>query len=136
VSDHSYSEITPKYQAVTLDQHEQALVFLRHVLPPEGFGLYCLMTKRATGRVQNIFVSTIGALWHEIQERDRGGRGNVYFAIASFKDNSGREAANATALKAFIADVDIDLEKAAKGVCYATLKEAVEAIKRFCAATR
>jgi hypothetical protein len=80
-----------------LDRDELALTFLRHVLPPEGAGLYCLWVKGATGRVQNIFVPAIEVLWQKNREYDRGGRGNVYFGIATFKDNSGREAANARA---------------------------------------
>ena len=109
-----------------LDRDEQASAFLRQVLPPEGPGLYCLFKKKTTSQTQH--VSTIEELWYRTQEFERGGRGNVYFALATFKDN-------ALELRCFFADIDVDEKKAAEKGCYATPKEAGAAIKKFCAVT-
>jgi hypothetical protein len=133
--DHSYSGNTPEKQEVSLDQDEQALAFLRHVLPPEGAGLYCLFKKKTAGRAQTQHVSTIEELWQQTREFERGDKGNIYYALASYKDNSSREAANALELRCFFADIDIDEKKAREGTCHATPLGANAAIKKFRAAT-
>ena len=119
-----------------LDRDELAHAFLHRVLPPEGSGLYCLWVKHGSGRGQNVFADTIGELWEKIREYDRDSRVNVYFALAAFTDNSSRKAENATALRAFIADIDIGPDKGAKGSGYATPEEAVKAFEKFRAAVR
>jgi hypothetical protein len=133
--DHLDSGITPEKQEVSLDRDEQALAFLRHVLPPGDAGLYCIFKKKTPSHAQTQHVSTIEELWHQTQEFERGDKGNVYYAMATFKDNTSREAANALELRCFFADIDIDEKKAKEGVCHATPAEANAAIKKFRAAT-
>ena len=122
-------------QEVSLDRDEQALAFLRRVLPPESAGLYCLFKKKTAGHAQTQHVSTIEELWRQTQEFERGCKGNIYYSLASYRDNSSREAANAQELRSFFADIDIDEKKAREGTCHATPMEANAAIKKFRAAT-
>jgi hypothetical protein len=135
MSDHLDSGIRPEKQEVSLDRDEQALAFLRRVLPPEGAGLYCLFKKKPAGHPQTQHVSTIEELWRQTQEFERGGKGNVYFALAIFKDNSSREAANALEVCCFFADIDVDKDKAKEGVCHATPDAVNRVLKKFLAAT-
>lgn len=125
------SNITNPPQDRKLDRDELSLAFLRRVLPPEGSGPYCLWTKSRAGAVANAFANSIEDLWQMIRERDRRGQGNVYFAIATFEDNSSRKADNAVALQTFVADIDVNPEKAKQGTGYASLIAAREALKRF-----
>lgn len=102
--------------------------FLNSVLCSEG--PYCLfLLKRDTEKRFQKFYDDVQSLVRGAGEYDDAGY-DVYYAMASFKDASSREADNARALKCFYFDLDCR-----PGKEYSSQTEALEALQNFCMRT-
>lgn len=83
--------------------------FLRHILPSDG-GFYCIVGIKQ-GIVKPRFISKLDGI-DNLAEKLCGAEFNVYFACASYKDDtSGRKVENIKALKSFFLDIDCGEEK-------------------------
>jgi Domain of unknown function (DUF927) len=106
-----------------MQAYEDALSFLRAVLPPTG--RYAVMSKRR-GMIHDFF-DTIEALAHHCLKLDAAGR-ETWYALASFGALDERTQANAHMLRALWVDMDV---KADKG--YPSLDAALGHLDAFCA---
>lgn len=111
-----------------MPEDEATLAFLRMVLPEEGLGHYVVAVKASKG-MQHVFVDTFDALAHTLFDIDRSGH-ECYFALATYRENTSRTAANATALKSLRLDVDVGKEDG-----YSSTQDAALAVAKFCHAT-
>jgi hypothetical protein len=102
-----------------------------------GDGPYCLWTARravdADGKPTKELVDRRQTFYDDLPDLMAAGAGafandrEVYFAMASFKDSSTREAANVRALKCFFFDLDCR-----PGKEYSDKVEALQALRNFC----
>lgn len=102
--------------------------FFAEVLPDQGhYGLFLLPEAR------HVWTDSVDGLAGLVEKhRDRQG---VYFATASFKDQTGRTQGNVLALKAFRLDLDAGEKKHTKDPegTYATQQDARQDLQRFTA---
>ena len=110
-----------------MDNDAVALNFFAKVLPDSG--LYYAAVKLKNGGFQDIPCDTIEDLWTTLRDHDRNGR-EVYFTLASFRDNSGRKKENILSLQALSADIDYGKAGHANAG-YETFEQARDAIKEF-----
>ena len=98
---------------------------LKAVLGDTGY--YCLFAANASQdkRVQK-FYSDLNLLKAEATKLDDKGY-DVYFALATFKEEGSRKATNAQYMRSFFLDIDCGISKD-----YATKSEALSALQRFC----
>ena len=97
------------------------LSFLKHVLPSEG-----VYVKAVLGdRMKQTFHTSVEKLYASITASHMSGE-NIYYAVASFNDNSARKQENVKAIKSFFMDVDCGPSKP-----YATWKEGLVALGKF-----
>jgi len=103
--------------------------FLDRVLSTEGH--YCLFAAKAAEnkRVQRFF-DTVGSLLDAAQFMDSDGY-DVYFALATFKEEGSRKVDNVNKLQSFFLDLDCGPSKD-----YPNQSEAITALKSFCATTK
>lgn len=107
--------------------------FLEDVLPPEG--CYALFIRRTKS---HLWFDTIAAMNAEVERRTAAGERDVYFATASYKDDSARSQTNVRQLKALRLDIDAGEHKFAKHPdgAYATRDEAIKAVVEFSIASK
>ncbi len=105
------------------------LPFFAAVLPATG--IYCASFKSGRGRFRSSFHTTRAALARAIQEADRDGL-ETYYAVASYKQGTSREAANVASLQALWLDIDYGDGHAPEVAGYATRDEAIAAVREFC----
>ena len=79
------------------------LRFLAQVLPPPGNGYYC--AAELSRKKEHVFGESIEDLQTKIDEWNER-KYDVYFALATFKENRSREAVNAQTIKSFFIDMD------------------------------
>ena len=103
--------------------------FLDRVLSAEGH--YCLFAANVAEnkRVQRFF-DTVGSLLDAAQFMDSDGY-DVYFALATFKEEGSRKVDNVNKLQSFFLDLDCGPSKD-----YPNQSEAIAALKSFCATTK
>lgn len=108
--------------------------FLEAILPA---GDHFFAVQISEGRVQQTCLSSPAALTRAVTRMDTKDPGNVYFALASYKQKSYKDAAgkrkqrtqeNVDKLKCFWVDLDCK----GKGTDYADQREAILDIKRLC----
>lgn len=102
------------------------LEFLNRVLGSQG--LYCLfrVTTEKTAPAQEFFDS-VDTLYQRSMELDSRGDVEVYYALATFKDDSTRKADNVQELKSFFLDLDCG-----EGKQFETKKDAIVSLNAFC----
>lgn len=93
--------------------------FLAAVLPPPGNGYYCA-AELSSNKKQHVFVNTIEEI-EELAKQWLDKKYDVYFALASFKEQGSREADNAQYMRTVAIDMD----------GYASKKAAAEALDGF-----
>lgn len=116
--------------------------FLNQIMPNTGFRYIATPNLNSRGFIHFTCV-TNEEMVLKAKELDAQNK-TVYFACASYKqksytDEQGkiryRTGDNAGLAKSFFLDIDCGASKCAEGKGYATVKEAVEALKEFCNAT-
>lgn len=100
--------------------------FLRHVLPDEGH--YCLWATDNTRKPQKFYDTTEELLRAGVSFDQKGF--HSYFALATFKDRSGRTVDNISHLKSFFLDLDCGDSKG-----FPSQKQALEELKAFLKST-
>lgn len=93
--------------------------FLAAVLPPPGFGYYCV-AELASKRKQHVFTEQLEDIDQQA-EQWLGRSFDVYFALATFEQAGKREAANAAYIRSLFIDMD----------GYASKKEAAQSLSAF-----
>lgn len=78
--------------------------FLKAVLPPEGYGHYCV-AELSSKRKKHAFVETIEEAAEQAVLFDKQ-HFNTYFALATYEATGSREASNARWVKSFFVDID------------------------------
>lgn len=102
--------------------------FLAAVLPPEGYGYYCV-AELSSKRKQHIFDKTIEGIAERANLFDNRQQ-DTYFAVATFENDNGREASNARWVKSFFVDIDCGV-----GHSYPDAKAGATALTSFVADT-
>jgi len=102
--------------------------FLKAVLPPEGYGYYCV-AELSSKRKQHIFDKTIEGIAERANLFDNKQQ-DTYFAVATFENDNGREASNARWVKSFFVDIDCGV-----GHSYPDAKAGAIALTSFVADT-
>ncbi len=109
-----------------MPEDEKTIAFLRMVLPEEGLGHYVVAVKASKG-MQHVFLKTINDLGATLFDVDRSGH-DCYFALACYRENSSRNAANATYLKSLRLDIDVGKGDGS----YASTQDAAVGVAKFC----
>ena len=78
--------------------------FLAAVLPPPGYGHYCVV-ELSSKKKTHAFVDTIEEAAEQAVKFDKQ-KFNTYFALATFENTESREAQNARWVKSFFVDID------------------------------
>ena len=95
------------------------LDFLAAVLPPSGFGHYCVV-ELSTKKLGHVYVEKLEEI-EEAVERWGATKLDIYIAMATFKKAGSRKAENANFVRSLFIDMD----------GYATKKEAAAALSAF-----
>jgi hypothetical protein len=95
------------------------LDFLADVLPSPGNGLYCV-TELSSRKKEHFFVESLPEIRPKVKTWLSESR-DIYFSLATFKDDQSRKAPNAHSIKSFFVDMD----------GYATKKEAALELEAF-----
>ena len=98
--------------------------FLAAVLPPPGHGYYCA-AEFTTKKKQHVFVEDVKEI-EPLAKEWLDKKIDVYFALATFKDNNSREAENVQCIRTVAIDMD----------GYTSKKAAAEALDKFLQATQ
>ena len=86
---------------------------------------------RQNGRFNNLPVDGVTDAVEQALKLSSEGK-EAYFACAEYLTSDSREASNASGAYAFWMDIDCGEDKAAAGKGYATVKDAEEALRKFC----
>jgi len=95
------------------------LEFLAEVLPSPGHGYYCV-AELSSSKKEHAFVSALSDIRPKVKDW-LGDSRDIYFALATFKENKGRKAVNAQFIKSIFIDMD----------GYETKRSAAEALGEF-----
>lgn len=95
--------------------------FLAAVLPPPGYGHYCIV-ELTSKRKAHRFVETLEDAHKAVTEFDKK-RYDTYFALATYETGLSREASNARWIKSFFIDIDCGV-----GHAYATPRDGAMAL--------
>lgn len=109
----------------------QLLNFLQLVLPQEGVKCWAAINK--SKKVTQGFTPSFEELVEKLKMIDAKGQ-DAYFACAAFHSPTTRRGENALGAKAFWLDIDCGLDKAAKGLGYASSDIALQALDNFATA--
>lgn len=102
--------------------------FLAAVLPPPGYGLYCVCELTST-RKKHEFVPTLEEAQAKIENFNKK-HFDTYFALATFESDRSREASNARWVQSFFVDIDCGI-----GHAYPTARDGATALANFIGAT-
>lgn len=106
--------------------------FLRHVLPAEGWYVYCW--KREGEPWKQASTQSFGELADKVLGFSDAGY-DTYFSCGSFLRPGDRTAAASAGASSLWLDIDVGADKAARGDGYATLPLAIQAYQAFLVAT-
>lgn len=98
--------------------------FLAAVLPPQGYGYYCV-AELSSKRKKHAFVETIEEAADQAVLFDKQ-HFNTYFALATYEAQGSREAANARWVKSFFVDIDCGV-----GHAYEDARAGAQALASF-----
>jgi len=103
---------------------------LSAVLPSSGYYCACELTKKK----EHVFVQTIEEIFTHVN-RWHAAQCDIYFALASFKEQGSREAANAQCVRSFFMDFDVSETPSPKkaGKVYESREEALASLDTFLA---
>jgi hypothetical protein len=103
---------------------------LSAVLPSSGYYCVCELTKKK----EHVFVQTIEEIFTHV-DRWHAAHCDIYFALASFKEQGSREAANAQCMRSFFMDFDVSETPSPKkaGKVYESREEALASLDTFLA---
>ena len=100
------------------------------VLPSSG--MFCAVSIDANDRVRQTFHSTKEELLQRGEEIAHKENSNAYFALASYRDNSSRAAANAVFVKSLFLDLDCgDAAKVERNTGFTDKPAAMQALRDF-----
>lgn len=98
--------------------------FLAAVLPPQGYGYYCV-AELSSKRKKHTFVQTVAEAADAALLFDKQ-HFNTYFALATYEAPNSREASNARWVKSFFVDIDCGV-----GHAYADSRAGAQALASF-----
>jgi hypothetical protein len=98
--------------------------FLAAVLPPPGYGLFCVCELTST-RKKHEFVPTLEEAQAKIENFNKK-HFDTYFALATFESDRSREASNARWVQSFFVDIDCGI-----GHAYPTARDGATALANF-----